>query len=149
MPSLRTAAVVSALVLTTAAAAIAAPASGGINWVDDLATAKAASDRTGKPMLIVFEAGYCGYCKRLKGEVFANPQVSRYIAEGFVPVRINLDDASNQRAAQILEVQTLPCSVVLNSDADQLARIRGFKDAKPYFQELAAARKLQSRIASR
>ena len=128
---------------------VATPGAKSINWAGSLAEAKALSDKTGKPMMIVFGADWCGYCKKLDADVLSNPQVSRYVNEGFVPVHLEVPsgvDAGNTREVRILGVQTLPCTVLLNSDADQLGRIRGFKEAGPYFQDLSAARKLQTTV---
>lgn len=141
--SILAAALVAAVAAGAAGAGDPSPA---IRWVDGLPQAKSVSDRTGKPMLIVFGADYCGYCKKLDADVFANPQVSRYINEGFVPVHLDTAEDANKRAAQILEVTHLPCSVILAPNADQLGRISGYKEASPYFQDLAAARQLQSKI---
>src|SRR4029077_18559517 len=66
-----------------------------IQWLHDLQTARRASVATGRPMLMLFGASYCSYCKKLDAEVFANPTVSRYINKSCIPV--HLDFEKNKR----------------------------------------------------
>ena len=142
---LLTAATVAGLVATLAVTRPAlAEGTPAVNWAGDLAEAKQLSDRTGKPMLIVFGADWCGFCKKLDAETLAHPQVSRFINDSFVPVHLDLD--TQKRAARILEVKTLPCSVVLAPNADQLGRVVGFEEPSSYFRKLTAARGLQSNV---
>ena len=143
--SLVVAAVAAALVLVAATSARAgSEGTQAVRWVGDLGTAKQLSERTGKPMLIVFGAEWCGYCTKLNDDTLSHPQVSRYINEGFVPVHLDLDE--QKWAAKILEVRTLPCSVVLAPNADQLGRIVGYEEPSPFFQKLSAARRVGEQI---
>lgn len=127
-------------------AATAAEGTKAIRWVDDIGTAKEIADATGKPILIVFGADWCGYCKKLDKETLSHPAVANYVNQGFVPVHLDLD--REKWAARVLEVKTLPCTVVLAPNADQLGRIVGFEEATPFYQKLAGARKLQDRLAA-
>ena len=144
--TLRTLSVLSLAALFALAASHSRAAEGtkSIEWVGDLGTAKEMADATGKPLLIVFGADWCGYCKKLDRETLAHPQVSRYINDGFIPVHMDLD--KQKWAARILEVKTLPCTVVLAPNADQLGRIVGYEDPSPFFKKLTQARRMQDRI---
>jgi len=115
----------------TAKAPKTAPA---VQWLDDLETARRASVATGRPMLIVFGGQHFVFCKKLDREVFMHPVIARYINTAFIPV--HLDFEKNTRAAKILEVKSLPTSVILSSEADLLGSVEGFVATREFAEVL-------------
>lgn len=109
-----------------------------IHWHGDLKTAHKQAVSEGKPILVVFGAEWCGFCKKLERQTLNTPEMTQYINENFVPVHLDLD--KEQKIGAILEVQALPCTVVLSPDADLLGKINGYQTAGPYQKSLAAAR---------
>ncbi len=108
-----------------------------IQWLHDLKSAHRASVASGRPMLIVFSGPKCFYCRKLESEVFANATVSRYINKAFVPVHLDLGkNRQAAQAAEVLEVNSVPTSVVLSSDADLLGSIEGFVGSREYAEIL-------------
>ena len=105
-----------------------------IQWVHDLKTAHRFSVATGRPMLIVFGASWCTYCKKLETETLGHPSLGKYINATFIPVQLDLD--KEQRVAQILEVKSLPTCVILSPGADLLGTIEGYVKASEFAQVL-------------
>jgi thioredoxin-related protein len=105
-----------------------------IEWVHDLKRARRISVSTGRPMLIVVGGPWCEHCKKLETDVLGHPTVAKYINTAFVPV--HLDTAKDQRAVQILEVKSIPTTVILNSNADLLGTIKGYVEVREYAQVL-------------
>jgi thioredoxin-related protein len=101
-----------------------------IQWVYDLKSAHAQSLATGKPMLIVCGGPWCVYCKKLEKEVLGHPTIARYINTTFVAV--HLDSEKDQRAVEILEVKSLPTTVILSPNADLLGSVEGFVKVRDY-----------------
>lgn len=116
-----------------------------LNWQPDIYTAHQVSVREGKPMLLVFGAEWCVFCKKLEQTTLAEPEMVKYINTHFVPVHIDVD--KEKKVASILEVKSLPCTVVLSPDADVLGRIEGFAKAPALHRKLADARRQQAEIA--
>ncbi len=112
----------------------AAPQAEPIQWLHDLKSAHRASVASGRPMLLVFSGPKCFYCRKLESEVFTHPTVSRYINREFVPVHLDL--SKNREAAEILEVTSLPTTIILSSDADLLGSIEGFVDSRRFAETL-------------
>lgn len=111
-----------------------------VKWESDLFAAHKRAMKENKPMLLVFGAEWCGFCKKLENETLTHPELAKYVNESFVPVHLDAD--KEQKVTEILEVQALPCTVVLSPNADMLGRIDGFFDPGPYYQKISAARQL-------
>jgi thioredoxin-related protein len=115
-------------------AAKASQAAPSVQWLQDLQAARRASRATGRPMLIVFGGPHCVYCKKLDAEVFSHPTIARYVNASFIPV--HLDFEKNKRAAEILEVKSLPTSIILSPEADLLGSIEGFVQTREFAEVL-------------
>jgi thioredoxin-related protein len=121
--------------------------SGGIAWFHDLYEAHKVSAATGRPMLILFGAEWCHYCRELENTTLKNPEVVNYISTNFVPVHLDTD--KDGRVAQILKAKPIPCTVVLGPDADLMGRTFGYQDPQHYFVELEKMRQRYVKLAHR
>jgi len=117
-----------------------------IQWFHDLPSAHRASMATGRPMLIVFGASWCTYCRKLEAEVLAQPVLSKFINTNFIAV--HLDFEKDRRIAQVLEVKSLPTSVILNPEADLLGTIEGYVKAREYAEVLKESIEFQRTLQS-
>jgi thioredoxin-related protein len=148
-----TAFVVSAFLLSGASKTWgdAQPAGGsqsqGVAWFHDLYEAHKLSAETGKPMLIVFGAGWCHYCRELDSKTLSNPQLAAYIETNFIPVHLDAD--RDKRVAEILKAKPIPCTVVLSPDANLVAKFLGYEEVKPYFAKLDKARQRYAKMQHR
>ena len=126
-----------ATVESEAVVSIAAPAApAAVTWQADLNAAFAESKRTGKPVLIVFGASWCHYCHKQDDETLTDAGVKAQLAR-FVPVRLDYD--AHEKAAEILEVKTLPQAVILSPTADLLGRAAGFHNPSQFAGVLTGA----------
>jgi thiol:disulfide interchange protein DsbD len=93
----------------------AAPDRQPIAWLHDEATAVAEARRTGKPILVDFFAEWCAACKELDRHTFSDPAVQRLVADGFVPLKIDGTNETDevQRLHGRYDVQGLPTVLVL------------------------------------
>jgi thioredoxin-like negative regulator of GroEL len=131
MPWLKTAvAAVLALLLSASGAQ-----AGGIVWSKDLRQSSREAARQQKPVLVMVEASWCGYCRKMLAETLSNPQVALRINQQFVPVLLNAD---NQAAVmQQFQVNSFPTILVLNSSQKVLGRIEGYQSAAQLEARLA------------
>lgn len=110
-----------------------------ILWQADLPAASKVAAAQNKPILIVFGADWCHYCKKLEKETLSQPEMARYINQTFVAVHLDADQ--EKKAMQTLKVKGLPCSVVLTPDAKLIGRIEGYKKGPEYREQLGNAEK--------
>ena len=132
-----------ALVLTSVAVADE-PVAKNIDWASNLNSARTKALQFDRPILIVFGAEWCAYCKKLERETLSQPQMANYINSRFVPVHLDYD--KEKRVAKILEVESLPCSIVLSPQADLLGTIKGYQTPGKLYKHLSEAEQLQARI---
>ena len=131
-------------VLSSKRSALVAPAKAQINWQKDIFAAHEVSLRTGKPMLFVFSADWCSYCKKLEEYTLSHPEMTKYVNSSFVPVHLDFD--RDKRLAEILKIDKIPCTVVLSPHADLLSKQFGYLKPVAYHDVLQKAHQLQQKI---
>ena len=120
----------------------AAPPSAGqtlqkIQWNHSLKEAHKLAVAQDKPLLIVFGASWCSYCHKLERETLGDKRIVAVVERDFIPVHLDFDrDAT---VAKILEVERLPCTVILSPQADLLLKHEGYAEYKEYQQTLQSA----------
>ena len=113
-------------------------------WQTDLKAAHKLAVSTNRPLLVVFGAPWCTFCKKLERETLGDPNMAAFVNSSFVPV--HLDFEKDRNVADILEVKSLPASVILSTDADLLGTIVGYVKSPEYRESLRAALVLNRRI---
>ena len=87
-----------------------------IVWLDDLAKAHARALELQRPLLIDFEAGGCGWCKKLDRETYADGDVIRFVNEHCVPVKLAVDKSvKHKEFSTAFAVTGLPTMLFLRA----------------------------------
>jgi thiol-disulfide isomerase/thioredoxin len=115
-----------------------------IRWHKDLKSAHRVAVEQNRPMLILFSASWCTYCHKLQRETLGEKPMVAFVEQQFVPLLLDYD--KDNAIAKILEVESLPCTVVLSPQADLLARLVGYAKSGSYRETLQAALDTQQRI---
>lgn len=116
-----------------------------LKWHKSLRVAHKLATESDKPLLILFSASWCQPCKKLERETLSNERVAAAIEREFIPVHLDIE--TDARVAKILEVELVPCTVVLSPEADLLQKSTGYTDPMGYLKILRAS--LERRAAIR
>lgn len=120
---------------------------GTLPWSVDLPTAQARARAEGKSVLIHFSGSdWCGWCMKLRKEVFVRQEFEAYAKSNLVLVAIDFPkhkavpepvQAANQRLAQHLGVQGFPTLVLLDGQGNRMGNVNyGQGGAKAFVAEL-------------
>ncbi len=112
-----------------------------MGWLDSLDQATEAARADDTLILAYFHAEWCGWCKRLKEEVYPDPAVSDKMA-GFTLLQVDIDQ--QPELAQRFEITGVPTTLFLNADGEPIMRRPGFMEAEAYLNMLNEAEGLAS-----
>ena len=100
-------------------------------WETDFEAAQAKAKASGKHMLLDFTGSdWCGWCIRLKKEVFSQPEFKEYASKALVLVQVDFprgkpqSDAlkkQNEALAKKFNVRGFPTIILLSSEGELLA----------------------------
>ncbi len=113
---------------------------GSLEWLhsEPEATTLAAAEK--RPMIVDFTAEWCGACKKIAKETFADPRVQKKaVTAKFVAVKV---DATNDEDPQVVAVQGkykvvgLPTVVIYDSTGKERKRFNDFVGPEPFLAAL-------------
>jgi thioredoxin-related protein len=122
------------------ALAVAQAKAAELNWMTDLPAAQAKAKAEKKRILMNFTGSdWCGWCIRLKREVFDTPKFAAYAQKNLVLVEVDFPNKKKQNAAlkkanQALQdkykVEGYPTLIVLDGNGKKLGQL-GYVEGGP------------------
>ena len=121
--------------------------SGAALWLSDLSMAQAQAKAEGKFVLLNFSGSdWCGWCIKLRKDVFVRPEFEDYAKTNLVLVQIDFPkhkplppavQQHNQKLADRFEVQAFPTLIVLDEQGTKRGRISyGAGGPKSFISEI-------------
>lgn len=114
-----------------------------VRW-RSIANGEAESKKTGRPILYFMTADWCGPCKTMKDQIFADPKLAEMINATFVPIEVvdrQREEGQNSpeaerifRAYRLRGFPTLTITRAGSHDAFQLAGWSTKKDTVEYLR---------------
>ncbi len=115
--------------------AASAPGASGTSWSAwDAGLERAKAER--RYVVVDVYTDWCGWCKRMDAEVYANADVSGYLAQKFVSIKLDAEgDAplrhkghalTSSQLAQAFGVTGYPTTLFLTPDGDLVTSIPGY-----------------------
>jgi len=109
-------------------------------WETDIAVAKKRAKDEKKPMLLDFTGSdWCGWCMKLKKEVFDTPEFQKYAKEKLVLMEVDFphgkklskeETEQNEKLAQEYNVGGFPTIILLSSKGAKVGQT-GYQDGGP------------------
>lgn len=103
----------------------------GINWLDNYGKAQEESQKTGKPILMLFTGSdWCGYCIKMEKDAFSKPQFQKFIQENFIMFKADFPRrrkllpgvvVQNQKLRSQYKVEAYPTVIITDAKGTQLA----------------------------
>lgn len=100
-----------------------------ISWVYNLSEAMKTAQSANQPVMIDFYAEWCGWCKKLDKDVYANPEVIK-LSKNFVAVKVDTDKYQND--AKKYNVEGLPTIVFTGPDGKIKETFVGYRDSAEF-----------------
>ena len=103
-------------------------------WLDSFDDAKKLSIEKNVPVILHFEAVWCGACRTMDSAVLSQPEVVKHLGRTVIGVRIDADRDPGLIAKY--GISSLPTEVVIGSDGQELARYAGSASLSEYTARL-------------
>lgn len=121
-----------------------------IEWIS-LSEAHEKMQAEPRKIIVDVYTNWCGWCKRMDRDTFANEDIAKYVNENFYAVKLNAESQdeelimgesmSHRTIARQLQVSGYPTIVIINEDFKTFTPYPGYKDAKAFMKMLEALKK--------
>ncbi len=121
----------------------AAFAGGGVkfNYVTDEATYSkliAKAEKEGKPVVLDFYTEWCGWCKKMDKDTFAQSEVGDFMNQNFVSIKLDAEQDFGGEMALKYDVSGFPTFVVLDPKTKTTTSIVGYFPPEKWVATLQA-----------
>ena len=88
-----------------------------------------------KMVMVYFWADWCGFCRKIESEVFANEDVQKAFDQSFLAVSVNVQDDPGDLKGKY-RASALPTLTFLNSKGEKVVYWEGFTEAETFLKIL-------------
>ena len=99
--------------------------SNDIAWADNFTAAQQQAVESDKPIILFFTGKWCSPCQIMKRQVWADEQVMNTVNAAFIPVTIDVDDASAAATLSRYGVAATPTTIITDSKGNVLQQKLG------------------------
>lgn len=116
------------------------------DWTESLDEAQRISAEKKIPIILHFEASWCGACRRMDSQVLNDSAVKEYFGQRVIGVRVDADRHRN--LIDRYQVATLPTEIVIAPDGTEGARYVGAVSLQSYLSRLQTVAGQTATVAS-
>ena len=112
-----------------------------INWLT-LEEAYKLNQQEPRKIFVDVYTDWCGWCKKMDKETFANAEVAQYVNENFYAVKLNAESnrefemagekMTDRAVAKQLGVNSFPTIVLIHEDFQKVQPVPGYRPAKEF-----------------
>lgn len=104
------------------------------DWIESLDEAQRISAEKKIPVILHFEASWCGACRRMDSQVLNDSAVKEYLGDRVIGIRVDAD--RHRDLIDQYQVATLPTEIVIAPDGTEGARYVGAVSLRSYLTRL-------------
>jgi Thioredoxin-like/SPOR domain len=105
-----------------------------------LAEAKNQAAQLQKPALLYFSANWCMPCHWMEENVFADRELSQFLNQQYLPVKIDVDEVQGYADKESCQVQYLPSLLLVSPQGQIVGRFESTRNAQELIRNLVDAR---------
>ncbi len=105
-------------------------------WSQDSQAAFVSSGETGKPVLVLFTADWCGPCQVMKRDVLHDASVAAELSDRVVPLYADIDQPEMNQLAGRYGVRGIPHLMLLDEQGNVLSSYGGARDPDTFIDWL-------------
>lgn len=107
-------------------------AANSISWSSSstLAEAKQSATEAGKPIFVDLSTVWCGYCKKMKRNVYTNAAVAQAMNAGFIPLALDGEKSEGAELVSTLGINGFPTLLILDAQGNVIKKNTGYLDAQ-------------------
>ncbi len=113
-----------------------AATAGGVGWLLSMEEAVARAEKQDRPIMIDVYADWCGWCKRLDSDTYADDDV---IARAGEFVSLKLDADANRSIMSQYGIGGLPTILFIGADGKEIHRVIGYKPPAEFVRDMDTA----------
>lgn len=105
---------------------------------------KVAAKKEKKVYFIDMYTSWCGYCKKMDATTFRDPVLGDYVADYYLPFKLNAEQQPGKGLAIKHRVTGYPTVLVFNAKGELIDKIVGYKTALEFKKQLEKYQRLSS-----
>ena len=107
----------------------------GINFFEGTwSEALVKSAKENKPLFLDVATSWCGYCKKMKQNVFIDKEVATYFNKYFICIEIDAEHGEGRTIAQKYGVNSYPTLIIVDKNEKPILTTEGYLDAKDFLK---------------
>lgn len=103
----------------------------------DIPAALASAEKLNKLVFIDCYTSWCVPCAEMANSVFPLKEMGDYFNPKFVAVKLNMESPEGNEIKEKYKVVAYPTFLILNHKGDEIGRVTGGMDAKPFIKKVA------------
>lgn len=92
------------------------------------------SAKENKPLFLDVATSWCGYCKKMKQNVFIDKDVAKYFNKNFICIEIDAEHGEGRTIAQKYGVSSYPTLIIVDKNEKPILTTEGYLDAKDFLK---------------
>lgn len=103
------------------------------------------SSKQNKPVFMDAYTNWCGWCKKLDRTTFADKEVSDYLNQNFIVLKVNMEEGEGFDLADKYGINSFPTLLFIDEKGKAFHGIGGYANASEFLKEAQKARSIYER----